>query len=381
MVRHVSVGIYVHIPFCRAKCNYCHFLSIPLQPGMAEKYVQAVVHEIENFCQDPGGDQDVDSVYFGGGTPSLLPPEQIERILKACSRRFVLSENCEITLEGNPGTFFPQAVSALHTVGINRVSIGAQSFDDRELLTIGRLHDSESIYETLSTLNRNGIDNLSMDLMLGLPNQTRESWKRSLSRIDTLPVSHISVYMLDLDEECLLKNQLADGVVQLPAEDMISDMYLETLEELGSRGFHQYEISNFARPGFSSRHNLKYWKRRPVLGFGLGSHSFDGHSRYANHSGMPEYLRAIATGKSPVSWRETPGHRESIGETLFLGLRLTEGVDWNALHEHDDDNCLADFRARLDAPADRGWVEWHGSRVRLTPSGMLLSNETFQLFV
>jgi coproporphyrinogen III oxidase-like Fe-S oxidoreductase len=196
-----------------------------------------------------------------------------------------------------------------------------------------------------------------------------------------LPVSHLSVYMLDLDEECPLKKRVADGLVRLPSDDVVSDLYLETLDTLDARGFHQYEISNFARPEFSSRHNLKYWKRRPVLGFGLGSHSFDGHSRYANHSEMTEYLGAIATGKSAIRWRETPTREQAIGETLFLGLRLNEGVDWNALYEDYNDDCLATFKNRLDGPAECGWVEWHGSTVRLTPSGMLLSNEIFQLFL
>jgi oxygen-independent coproporphyrinogen-3 oxidase len=348
---------------------------------MAEKYVQALIREIENSSHCTEGNHEVDSIYFGGGTPSLLSPAHIHQILQVCSRRFVLSRNCEISLEGNPGTFSSQSASALRDIGINRVSIGAQSFDNRELASVGRLHGSSAIPATLSNLSRNGFENLSIDLMLGLPYQTRESWRKGLSRIDTLPVSHISVYMLDLDEECPLQKQVAGGLVHLPSEDVISDLYLETLEALEAMGFHQYEISNFARRGFSCRHNLKYWKRQPVLGFGLGSHSFDGRSRYANHSRMTEYLGAIAIGKSPVRWQETPTHEQAMGETLFLGLRLNEGVDWNALHETYNHDCLAMFKKCLDGPADRGWVEWHGSTVRLTSSGMLLSNEVFQLFL
>ena len=377
----MSLGIYVHIPFCRTKCNYCHFLSAPLQVAAAEKYVEALTSEIEALPDCPADNAEVDSVYFGGGTPSLLPPAHINRILQACRRRFALSRDCEITLEGNPGTISPQNASDLRSIGVNRVSIGAQSFDNRELAAVGRLHSSAAIPETLTELSRSGFENVSIDLMLGLPHQTRESWRKNLAKIDSLPVSHISVYMLDLDEECALQKLVAGGSVRLPSEDLVSDMYLETLEALDRRGFHQYEISNFARPGFSCRHNLKYWKRRPVFGFGLGSHSFDGHSRYANVSRMTEYLDAIETGKSPVSWREIPNREQALGETLFLGLRLNEGVDWNALHKEYPGGCLAALRDRLRGPADRGWIKWHDSTVRLTASGMLLSNEIFQLFL
>jgi oxygen-independent coproporphyrinogen-3 oxidase len=377
----VSPGIYVHIPFCRTKCNYCHFLSVPLEMKTAEKYVEALTREIEALPDCPCAREEVDTVYFGGGTPSLMPVAHIHRILQACCRRFVLSRDCEITMEGNPGTLSAQDASALHTIGVNRISIGAQSFDDFELASVGRLHNSETIHETLSELSRNCFENVSIDLMLGLPQQTRESWRKNLAKIDSLPVSHISVYMLDLDEECPLQKLAASGSVRLPSEDLVSDLYLETLEALDSRGFHQYEISNFARPGFSCRHNLKYWRRRPVLGFGLGSHSFDGRSRYANVSGMTEYLDAIATGKSPVSWQETPTREQALGETLFLGLRLSEGVDWRSLRREYSGDCLATFEDHLRGPADRGWIEWHDSTVRLTASGMLLSNEIFQLFL
>jgi oxygen-independent coproporphyrinogen-3 oxidase len=377
----VSLGIYVHIPFCRTKCNYCHFLSAPLEMEVAEKYVKALIREIEALPACPAGNEDADSIYFGGGTPSLLPPGHIDRVLQACRRRFALSRNCEITLEGNPGTISGQSASHLRSIGVNRISVGAQSFDDRELSTVGRLHNSEAISETLSELSRNGFENVNIDLMLGLPHQTRESWRNNLAKIDSLPVSHISVYMLDLDEECTLQELVAGGSVRLPSEDLVSDLYLETLEALERRGFHQYEISNFARPGFSCRHNLKYWKRRPVLGFGLGSHSFDGHSRYANVSQMTEYLDAVESGKSAVRWQETPTRDQALGETLFLGLRLNEGVDWNALRKEYTGDCLATFEDRLRGPADRGWVGWHDSTVCLTASGMLLSNEIFQLFL
>lgn len=377
----VSLGIYVHIPFCRTKCNYCHFLSAPLQRNAAKKYVEVLIREIETFTDCPAANEEVDSVYFGGGTPSLLPVDPMDRIMQACRRRFSLSPDCEITLEGNPDALSARKASALRCIGFNRVSIGAQSFDDRELSSVGRLHKSGMIREAVSGLAGSGFKNINLDLMLGLPRQTRDSWRRNLEKIESLPVSHISVYMLDLEEECPLQKLVSAGSVQLPSEDLISDLYLETVEALDSRGFHQYEISNFARPGFSCRHNLKYWRRRPVLGFGLGSHSFDGLSRYANLSGMNEYTDAIETGKSPVEWRETLTREKALGEALFLGLRLNEGVDWKLLRKEYSGDCLAAFEDRLGEPAKRGWVEWRGSTLHLTPSGMLLSNEIFQLFL
>jgi oxygen-independent coproporphyrinogen-3 oxidase len=376
----VSLGIYIHIPFCQGRCSYCHFLSLQFHEATADRYRKSVLHEIDSFSS-PLATEEVNSIYFGGGTPSLMPAEHIADLLTGCMSRFRVSEDCEISLEANPGTISADKAVLLRKAGVTRISLGAQSFSDGELSSIGRLHNSDTILQTLGQLRAAGFINLNLDLLLGLPNQTAESWRHNLEAVVRLSVPHVSVYMLDLDEQCALSEQVADGLVCLPEEDLISDLYLETIDSLAACGLVQYEISNFARPGYTCRHNLKYWTREPFHGFGLGSHSFDRQSRYANIRHMGDYFRAMDTGRSPISWKEPVTDLQALEETLFLGLRLTEGVDWGLLQRFHNDNKLTKYKASLQELATEGLIEWKDSVVRLTASGMLLSNEIFQTFV
>jgi oxygen-independent coproporphyrinogen-3 oxidase len=376
----VSIGIYIHIPFCRRKCSYCHFISLPLRAETANRYRKSLRDEIDSFsCRL--ATEEVNSIYLGGGTPSLMPAEYIAAILRACHRRFRITEDCEISLEANPGTM--SADKALHLIeaGVNRISLGAQSFVDAELSAIGRLHNSDMISRSVKQLQKAGFVNINLDLLLGLPNQTAMGWRHTLQSAAGLPVTHVSVYMLDLDEPCALSAQAADGLVDLPEDDLVSDLYLETIGFLSASGLKQYEISNFARSGYACRHNLKYWMRKPVYGFGLGSHSFDGESRYANKEQMEDYLSAMEQGGSPVAWKEPVTASRELAEELFLGLRLTGGVDWNELKSRCGDNDLAKYKAALREPSEKGLIEWDNSIMRLTATGMLLSNEIFQMFV
>jgi oxygen-independent coproporphyrinogen-3 oxidase len=235
--------------------------------------------------------------------------------------------------------------------------------------------------ESVRLLQRHGFVNVNLDLMLGLPLQTAESWRKNLEKVADLPLTHISAYMLDLDDRCPLQESVEKGSVLLPEEDLVSDLYLETIDYLSSCGYHQYEISNFSRPGYSCRHNLRYWTRAPVQGFGLGSHSFDGRSRHANFPQMEEYLQAIDNGRLPIKWRQPVTEGQAIEETLFLGLRLNQGVDWNQLRNMSGSHLLKKYEDSLRDLCDKGLVEWDGSIVRLSRLGMLLSNEVFQLFV
>jgi oxygen-independent coproporphyrinogen III oxidase len=377
----VSFGIYIHIPFCQAKCSYCHFTTELLQRETADKYNRALITEIELFAESLDRREKVDSIYLGGGTPSLVPADHIAGVLNSCRRNFLVAIDCEISLEANPGTLSTEKAQAFRSMGLNRISVGGQSFCDRELASIGRIHSPEMIEESLSQLRASGFVNINLDLMLGLPLQTAESWKRNLEKAICLGIPHISVYMLDLDDPCPLKEKVADGSVSIPGEDFVSDLYMETIDFLAANGRRHYEISNFARPEFFCSHNLKYWKRKPVFGFGLASHSFDGQIRYANHRHMPDYLQAIESCRSPIEWRESIGESEAFGETLFLGLRLTEGVDWDRLTVGQNSVRAKDYERSLKKLVSDGLIEWKGSIVRLTPRGMLLSNEVFQLFV
>jgi oxygen-independent coproporphyrinogen-3 oxidase len=376
----VSLGVYIHIPFCLSRCGYCHFISLPFDEATADRYWQAVLQEIASFPIPVEGEE-VQTIYLGGGTPSLLSAEQIEGLLGECKNRFRISEDCEVSLEANPGTLSADKAAHLRKAGVNRISLGAQSFADSELSSIGRCHNSDAIRQSLSTLRNAGFVNINMDLLLGLPGQTRRSWRHSLEAVDNLRVPHVSVYMLDLDEPCALSRQAEEGLIDLPGEDLVSDLYIETVEFLAACGLEQYEISNFAQPGYICRHNVKYWVREPVVGFGLGSHSFDGKWRYANSPHIKEYFDAIATDTSAVCWREQATTMQALGETLFLGLRLTRGVDWNRLQHIYARNDLMQFQNSLQELVAEGLIEWKDSIVRLTISGMLLSNEIFQLFV
>jgi oxygen-independent coproporphyrinogen-3 oxidase len=237
------------------------------------------------------------------------------------------------------------------------------------------------IFDSLRLLKEGGFDNINLDLMLGLPHQTRKTWKNTLDRVAGLGIPHVSVYMLDLDDPCPLHAKVEEGAVKLPEEDLISDLYLETIEFFTSWGYRQYEISNFARPGFACRHNLKYWRREPVYGFGLGSHSFDGTARWANTSQVDAYLEAVETGQSPRPWHESVDTDHALQETLFLGLRMTEGVDWGCLRNKFGEQRLSKYEAPMQEWLQKGLIEKDGDTMRLMPSGMLISNEIFQLFV
>lgn len=374
----MNCGVYIHIPFCHSRCNYCHFITTAFRGAETRRYAAAVTREVADADLPDTGL--ADSLYFGGGTPSLLA-ECIPDLIGAVRGKFRFTDDCEISLEANPGTISARRLQLLRSAGVNRVSLGAQSFADAELKAIGRIHDSETILKSVARLRAEGFSNINLDLMLGLPGQTEKSWMRNLEMVARLSVPHLSVYMLDLDDRCELQSLVESGSVKLPDEDLISDLYLETIEFLLRHGYLQYEISNFALPGFSCRHNLKYWRREPVYGFGLGSHSFDGHARYSNCPELGAYLEVVESGRSPVTWYEPVSAEQSLAETLFLGLRLTQGIDWGQLLDACGAGRLARYEEALREIAAKGLAEWDGESVRLTASGMLVSNEIFQCFV
>ena len=374
-------GLYFHIPFCRSRCSYCHFTSSRFDDSSANRYKSAVLREIETYTAIDLERTAIDSIYFGGGTPSIVPSDHILDILLACRRKFRILEGCEVSLEANPDTVSRENVRAYRQGGITRISLGAQSFSNRELRAVGRIHSAEMIHNALRHLKGSGFENINVDLMLGLPFQTRESWKNSMEKTMDLGVKHVSVYMLDLNEDCALSNMVQEGIVPVPEDDLISDLYFETIEFLSCCGFRQYEISNFALPDSACRHNLKYWRREPVFGFGLGSHSFDGNARWANTPEMDIYLDAVEGDRSPRLWQEVVDENHAIQESLFLGLRLTEGVDWRHLRDRFGEEKLEKYNTAMQEWQRKGYAKTGGGITRLTAEGMMISNEIFQQFV
>ncbi len=386
-----TLGIYVSIPFCRAKCSYCNFASGVFGSEKMAAYVDRLTTEIRRTRQrtqnwSASFPVRVDSIYFGGGTPSLLSIQQIFDILQALEEVFFLAPQPEITLECAPGQLNNALLEALPSLGCNRVSLGVQSFVDRESAAVGRLHTRDSTLEEIARLRGVGIEDINLDLIAGLPHQTPESWQISLEEALASGVPHLSVYMLDVDEDSRLGREMLTGgkrygVDRVPDEQAIAAMYNQACEQFAAAGVPQYEISNFARPGRESRHNLKYWTRQPYIGFGLDAHSFlpacDGNAvRVGTTDDLAAYLNQSAPESiAPVS------NAEAIEEAWFLGLRLSSGVSQSAVEREFGLMAVSAFQPVLLECQQEGLIERSGEHVRLTRHGRLFANEVFTRFL
>jgi len=449
-----KIGIYVQVPFCQTRCTYCNFHTGVVATSRFAPYVEAVCGEIRGHREllraagigwgsgewpatagrrvthhggQASGEQEgqefaVDTVYVGGGTPSLLEPVHLQNILDAiretfgCERdgqggrssaaplqesgvapgaeggkapdgrdgkasaseggRYELLE--EVTLEADPETVEAGKAAAWVAAGINRVSFGVQSFVDKELVAAGRMHRREDIYRAVPILRAAGIGNISFDLIAGLPHQTRDSWRQSLDELMAIGPEHVSVYLLEIDEGSRLGAELLGGGKKygagaVPSEDEMAEFYELAQERLGAAGYHHYEISNWAKPGFESKHNLKYWRREAYLGFGAGAHSFSGTERWANAHDAAGYVAAIQSGRLPMEQHERLTAESALEEELFLGLRQLDGIDVGRIEKEYG----ASLAARFDPLALAGLVKRDGSIVRLAPEKLSVSNEVF----
>ena len=389
------LGLYVSIPFCRAKCSYCNFASGVYGSDRLAAYVEQLIADIHSAPQrasswDATLPREVDSLYFGGGTPSLLENNKIAAILQALQEVFSFRPHSEITLECAPGQLSDELLRALPTLGIHRVSLGVQSFVDREASAVGRTHTRALVLEEIHRLRTAGIEDINVDLIAGLPHQTRESWNFSLAEAIATGIPHLSVYMLDVDEDSRLGREILAkgdryGVGLVPNEQTIADLYTEACEQFAAAGIPQYEISNFARPGHRSRHNCKYWNRQPYLGFGLDAHSFlptaDGT---AIRIGVTDDLKAYL--QSDINRRElesvtSVSAAQALEEAWFLGLRLTEGVSLQVMERQFGESAVRAFQSILWECEDQGLLACDGNTVRLTPRGRLFANDVFTRFL
>jgi oxygen-independent coproporphyrinogen-3 oxidase len=400
----MPLGLYISVPFCRTKCSYCNFASDVFSKSAYENYVAHLLEDLANSRQlvlELGCvlEESADSIYLGGGTPSILDGSQLLRIFAAVRDHFVLTPDAEVTVECAPGTLTSAVIETLQQCGVNRVSLGVQSFVDHEAQSVGRLHKRATVLEEVGRLREAGIANINIDLIAGLPHQTAESWSYSASEAIAAGVPHTSVYMLEVDDDSRLGRELIAGGTRyhahfVPDDDAIADFYQQACEMLASAGIAQYEISNFARAGKlqsnQSHHNLKYWMRQPYIGFGVDAHSMlvvDNHEaedhederhravRFATPDSLDAYMNRAPHTIMPVS------AQAAIEESFFLGLRLNRGIDIEWLQQEFHPDVVTIWESSIQQCVQEGLLEQQGTTLRLTPRGRLLSNEVFARFL
>ena len=366
------LGLYIHIPFCKSKCIYCDFYSLPNSEEKMDRYVSALCRQLAEIAPRAAA-HEVDTVYFGGGTPSWLGEKRLRQILKTVEKRYRLAKKPEVTLEANPDSAGDwKVLRALRRAGFNRLSLGVQSADDEQLKILGRPHTFAQAEEAAAAARKAKIKNLSLDLIYGLPGQTLESWKETLEKAAALSPEHLSCYGLKVEEGTPLRDMLE--TLDLPDDDAQADMYLWTVERLGELGYRQYEISNFAKPGYESRHNLKYWTLGEYAGFGPGAHSDLGDVRYACVRDLDAYCLGVEAQGDILSENERIPPRERDVEYLMLGLRLAKGVSRQEF-EYRFRLPFGPVQAALERFERSGHAILRSGRWHLTPEGFLLSNQ------
>jgi oxygen-independent coproporphyrinogen-3 oxidase len=372
----MSAGVYLHIPFCKSRCSYCDFATdVYRNKESAERYVAAICDEIAHSVSE---ETQVDTVYFGGGTPSLLMPKQVETILKTVDSHCNVLPGSEITMEMNPATVTLETLREYRKLGVNRASFGVQTFNDRALKLLARGHDANDARQTYRMLRDAGFENISFDLIAGLPGQTLGDWETNLTEAIQMSPEHLSLYLLEIHEGTPLAEQVRSRRQPQPDEDLAARMYEILCERLAAAGHAQYEISNFSKPGFESRHNTKYWQLEPVYGFGVSAHSFDGSQRYSNERDTAKYVERI----KGVGVAEVDRERiDAASEYVFLGLRMNRGIDLGDYRDRFGVSLEENYRSDIEELSGLGLVKMTENSLCLTPKGMLYSNEVFQRFI
>jgi oxygen-independent coproporphyrinogen-3 oxidase len=372
-----ALGLYLHIPFCSSICNYCNFNRGLFDGALKDRYVDALCAEIRGS----GRGEPADTIFFGGGTPSLLEPGEVGRLIDACRSAFAVSAGAEVTLEANPETLDAERLERFRAAGVNRLSLGVQSFRDAELERLGRIHSADRARMAVTAARRAGFDNVSLDLMMWLPQQTRDDWRESVEGLIGAATDHASLYLLELYPNAPLKEDMARSGWSLAPDDDAAEMYLWSMSRLEEAGYRQYEISNVARAGRQSRHNLKYWQDGEWVGFGCGAHSTRDGARWKNVASTTDYVSRVAAGADVVVERRALDSAQRLEEALFTGLRLTVGVDLAETSRRHGVDVWGRFGERLEPYLDAGLLRLEGARLRLTREGMLVANEIMAVFV
>ncbi len=367
----VSAGIYLHIPFCKTKCIYCDFYSLPERDNTIPRFVEMIAKEINRCIVDTAG-WTFDTLFIGGGTPSILEPKQVEMILQTLSRRFDIGGLKEITIEANPESVTEEKLRGFLSLGVNRLSLGVQSLNPDLLRFLGRIHDAETVYTAFRAARKAGFGNINCDLIFGIPGQTAHSWESDLNRITKLGPEHLSVYSLTVENGTRLHHLVNSDAVTMPTDEESANWFYSTMELLGGKGYRHYEISNYARNGKECRHNLHYWAHDPYLGFGPSAHSYDGRQRWQNIPGLDYYLKLIQCDQSPVIDRYTLTDRDKINEILGFGIRMSEGANLASLPHNQ--------RERINTMIANALTKWRGylkrenERLFLTRKGLAFAD-------
>ena len=375
-------GVYIHIPFCHQICNYCDFNKVFFKNQPVDEYIEALGREMAMAVESrPHAFEKIETVFLGGGTPTALSAQQITRLLELI-RTYIPTEHVvEFSSEANPDELSEDKLVALFDGGVNRLSMGVQSFDQDLLKRIGRTHSNEHVYETVALAKKVGFTNLSIDLMYGLPHQTMEQWKETLKLALELDLPHYSAYSLIVEPKTIFYIQYAKGRLALPTEDLEADMYDVLMREMEGHGLLQYEISNFAKPGFASVHNKIYWDNDEYAGFGAGAHGYVDGVRYSNHAPIKKYIESVEAGQLPILHEHQVSPLERLEEQMFLGLRKVEGVDAHIFEGKFNETIWDRYRTVIEDLVHNGLLESDAKGIRLTKKGRFVGNEVFQQFL
>ena len=374
------LGLYIHIPFCVRKCKYCNFNSFKLNIDEKKKYLSALSKEMELY-KEKIGQKEIDSIFVGGGTPSILNEEEIKILFDNINLNFKIKEDAEITMECNPGTLTLNKLKIMKKCGVNRLSIGLQAVQNHHLKYIGRIHTFEEFEKNYHEAKKVGFDNINIDLMYALPNQTKEDWMESLEKVVNLNPTHISAYSLILEENTELFDMYERKEFKLLDEDTDIEMYEYTINYLKSHGYNQYEISNYAKKGFECKHNILYWKCENYVGIGTSASGFLDEIRYNNLCEIDKYEELILNGKKPIEWEEKLSIKDKIEESIFLGLRMNEGIKFKDFKNKYDFNFLEEYKNEIEKLTKLQLIDINETGMKLTQKGKEISNSVFVEFI